>query len=189
MSTKAIKASNKKEKFLAILKELHTGGNTKNSFIEMLKTAGIGLIGAAVGKQVGRPSLVIGAATVMAGHYFDNKRLIVLGVGTIAGGGMALTQSVSGTGGSLGDRLTEGVKNIGSDLKHRLYVDKIIKSKSSTDGVNGVGEVQYFDANNQLNMGSLDAIEDEIARSSARYDQSQFTGSYDDMAGTEDRIL
>lgn len=187
MSNNAARAS-KKDKILAILKELETKGDIKNSLLEMLKTGAIGLVGAGVGAVIGKPSLLVGLGTIVAGHYYKSPRALVLGAGMIASGGYKMATGIQGTplGGMEG--VKERFKAFGADIKDRLYIDKIMKLKSGTDGLKGLGAVQYFDPS-QVNMGSLDAIEDEIAKSSMQFDQKQFAGSYEDISGTEDRIL
>lgn len=173
-----------------LLKELDTKGNAKYSFYEGLKTTGIALAGAGIGKVCGRPSLGIGLATIMLGHYNDSKRITLLGAGIMAGGGIAAAESVSGLGSTMTDKVKARIKEFGADIKHRLYLDKIIKPKtgSTTNGTDGLGNVQYFKyPNNELDMGALNAIEDEIARSTAQMQASQVTG-YDDLAGDEDKL-
>lgn len=190
MSTYAEKAG-KKEKMLAILKELETEGDIKNSFIETLKTAAVGLVGAGAGAAIGRPSLLVGLGTIVAGHYFNSSRALCFGAGMIASGGYKMATGIQGTevGGLEG--MKERVKAFGSDIKDRLYLDKVIKPKAkpnTTEGIDGPGEVQYFKyPNNEINMGSLEAIEDEIAKSSERFEQRQFAGE-EDVAGVEERI-
>jgi len=190
MSSHAQRASSNRDRMLAILKELETEGDIKNSFIETLKTTAVGLIGAAIGSRISRPSLLLGLGTIMASNYYKSTKGMVLGVGMIAGGSLKLAKGLQGNGASGIAGIQESVKAIGDDLKERLYLDKIFSSKSSqpTDGLKGVGEVQYFNPN-EVNMGSLDAIEDEIARSSMQFNQKEFAGTYDDISGVEERIL
>mgnify|MGYP000903309969 CR=1 FL=1 len=201
----SLTATNRKEKILALLSELETKGDIKNSGIEGIKTTLIALGGAIVGKKIGRPSLLLGIGTIAAGHYFDSKRLVNLGVGITAGGGIATAESLKGTDETLAGKFKSGLKEFGQDLKHRLYVDKFIKPKKgeSTNGLGEVGEVQYFKyPGNELNMGTLEAIEDEIRRSSELMEQRQMkgneevsgsneevSGGYEDVSGVEEKIF
>ena len=183
--------SNKKNKIENILKELDTEGNTKNSIYEGLKTGAISLAGAGVGRVCGRPSLALGLATVMLGHYKGSNRLTSFGVGVMAGGGLALADSLKGPEQSTTVRVKERLKEFGNDIKHRLYLDKFMKAKGTTngvDGTDGVENVQYFKyPGNELNMGSLNAIEDELLRATEERTNVQVTG-YDDFAGIEEPI-
>jgi len=185
--------SNQKSKMLALLKELHTEGDAKNSFIEMVKSGVIVLAGAGVGAAIGKPSLLVGLGTTFAGHYFNQPRLTSLGVGMIASGGYKIAGGLKGSevGGLEG--VKERFKAFGADIKERLYIDKFIKPKSANgedEGTNGLSEVQYFKyPNNEVNMAGLDAIEDEISRSSEQFTSRQMAGSYDEISGGEDRIL
>ncbi len=188
MNNNTERASKKKERILAILAELDTEGDVKNSLIEMLKTGVIGLAGAGIGAVLGKPSLLVGLGTIVAGHYYKSPRALVLGAGMVASGGYKMTTGIQGTpiGGIEG--VKERFKAFGSDIKERLYLDKIIKPKAGTNDLKGVGTVQYFDPS-KADMGSLDAIEDEIARSSMQFDQKQFAGNFEDISGSEERIL
>lgn len=185
----------KKDQIMNILKELDTEGNTKNSVYEGLKTGAISLAGAGIGRVCGRPSLALGLATIMAGHYKGSNRLTYLGVGIAAGGGLAVLDGFKGPEQPIAERLKNGFKDLGKDLKHRLYLDKFIKSKSTTNGVDGTdgtdgvegADVQYFKyPSGDLDMGALNAIEDELTRATEQR-FTQVTG-YDDIAGLEDRI-
>lgn len=183
-------SNTKKQHIDNILKELDTEGNTKNSIYEGLKTGAITLAGAGLGKVCGRPSLLAGLATIMLGHYKGSNRLTHFGVGVMAGGGLALAGSLKGPDQSMSEKVKERLKDFGKDIKHRLYLDKFIKTKETTNGVDGtddVAGVQYFKyPNNELDMGALNAIEDELMRASEKA-SAQVTG-YEDFAGTEDPI-
>jgi hypothetical protein len=185
--------SNQKEKMLALLQQLETEGDAKNSFLEMLKSGVIVLAGAGLGAAIGKPSLLVGLGTTFAGHYFNQPRLASLGVGMIASGGYKLTAGLKGAdvGGLEGAK--ERFKTFSVNLKDNLYIDKFIKptaSKSLEEGTNGLGEAQYFKyPNNEANMAGLDAIEDEINRSAEQYSQSRQMSGYEDMAGADERIL
>jgi hypothetical protein len=177
-------------KGMSFLKPLDTKDNIKNTIIETGKSVVIGLVGAGIGAAIGKPSLALGLATTGVGHYRNSKMLTSLGVGMMASGSYQIGASaVSGTdvGGLEGAK--ERIKAFGSDIKHRLYIDKFIKSKSKDETTNGMGEVQYFKyPKNELDMGSLENIENEIARSGERFEQRQMSGSEDDFQGVDEKI-
>ena len=104
--------SNKQErKILALLSELETKGDIKNSGIEGIKTTLI-VPGGAIVERRSRPSLLLGIGTIAAGHYFDSKRFVNLGVGITAGGGIATAESLKGTDETLCGKFkkrTEGI--------------------------------------------------------------------------------
>lgn len=134
-----------------------------------LKTLAAGLLGALVGKGLGRPSLLTGIAVTFAGHmhgahkaaekaqsggngnvYDGDSPVIAFGVGMMAGG--AVSGGLNGTG-SLG--FVEGVKErlseFKDDLYNRLYADKFSSAKpaspsasaSAGEGTSGIGEITF----------------------------------------------
>ncbi|MGZ4038145.1 MAG: hypothetical protein ACXVPQ_09985, partial [Bacteroidia bacterium] len=171
----------KKEKILALLKDAETKGDAKISGMEALLTTGLAVAGAQLGKHLGRPSLLYGFAGVLGGHYLGSGRLTCLGASVMAGGALA-SPTVNGLGNTFTDKVKAGFTNIKEDLKHRLYFDKFVKPKTTTtnssttnsNGTNGLGDVQYFNPGAtdgvgsaetpELNMGALNAIEEEIMR-------------------------
>lgn len=181
----------RKAKVLAILDQLETKGDVKNSILESFKSLAIGLVGAGVGAAVGKPSLIAGFVATMIGHYMDQPRLSSLGVGMIASGGYqvasAAKTSVSGL-----DGVKERIQAFSDNIKNQLYLDKFIKPKAT--GINGLGEVQYFkypsnnnSTSNELDMGALDALEDEINLSGDQYEEQVSGAIFDDeMSGLED---
>ncbi|MDP3558093.1 MAG: hypothetical protein Q8T03_12040 [Bacteroidota bacterium] len=189
MST-SIAANKRKEKILALLKDAETKGDAKGSFIEGLKTTAAGVAGAFVGGAMGRPSLLVGIGSVMAGHYFGSGKLTSFGVGMMAMGGSKVV-GVNGTPANGIEGVKDRMKAVASDLKHRLYLDKFSKSKKKADegtsGLGDTGKVQYFkypNASNELDMGSLDAIEQEILRKTDL--EGQEVGNNEDVNGYED---
>jgi len=183
--------STQKAKMLALLQQLETEGDAKNSFYEMLKDGVIVLVGAGLGAAIGRPSLLVGLGTSFAGHYLDQPRLTALGMGLIATGGYKVATGVNGAevGGLEGAK--ERLKAFGSNVKSNLYLDKFIKSSAvngEEDTTAGLGEVQYFKYP-ELNMAGLDAIEDEIRKSGEQFSGTQVGATYDEVAGPDDRIL
>lgn len=180
----------KSKNVLAILKDLETKGDVKNSAIETGKSLVVGLIGAGVGAAFGKPSLAVGVLTAGLGHYYNSKLITTLGVGMIASGGYQIGSGVNGTAVGGMEGVKERVKAFTSNIKDRLYLDKIIKSKGTNgiDGTDGLDDVQYFKyPSNELNMGSLDDIENDIARSGAQF-QRQMSGASDDLEGIEDKL-
>lgn len=193
MST-SIAANKRKEKILALLNDAETKGNVKSSFVEGLKSTAAGVAGAFAGGAIGRPSLLLGIATTMAGHYFGAGKVTSFGVGMMTVGG-AKTLGFQGTGVTGFEGAKERMKAVAQDLKHRLYLDKFIKRKKKTeDGTSGlgdvgdVGRVQYFKyPSNELDMGSLEAIEQELL-GRIELEEPQMSGSYEDMSGMEEKI-
>lgn len=183
----------KKARVLAIAQELNTKGNAKNSAIETVKDLAVGVIGGGLaGAAVGKPSLLVGFAASLMGHYMGSSLTTSFGLGMMASGGYQIgSGAVSGLSGL--DGATERMKAFGTNIKQRLYIDKIVKAKDSTkdEGTSGLGNVQYFkypQQNQELDMGSLDDIEREIARSGEQYERKQMSGIYDDMSGMEEKI-
>lgn len=183
----------KKAKVLAIAQQLDTKGNAKNSAIESVKDLVVGVVGGGIaGAAVGKPSLLVGFGTSLIGHYMGSSLATSFGLGMMASGGY---QIGSGTvNGTVTENVKERVKAFGANIKQRLYLDKIIKPKEATkeETTNGMGDVQYFkypQQNQELDMGALEDIEREIAKSGEQFQQQQMSGSYDDVSGTgEDKI-
>jgi hypothetical protein len=190
--SKAKKSSGKKAQVLALLKELETKGNAGNSLKETGKSLIVGALGAGLGVAIGRPSLLVGLATAFTGHYFKNNRITSLGIGMMASGGYAVGQGLKGADVGGLEGVKERLKTFGENIKERLYIDKFIKPKTNAtdDGTAGLGDVQYFKypGGSELNMGSLDDIENEITRKSEEFERRQMSGGDDDISGLEDRI-
>ncbi|MGZ4064212.1 MAG: hypothetical protein ACXVP0_14655 [Bacteroidia bacterium] len=165
---------------------------------ETCLTTGLAVAGAQLGKHLGRPSLLYGFAGVLGGHYLGSGRLTCLGASVMAGGALA-SPTVNGLGNTFTDKVKTGFANIKEDLKHRLYFDKFVKPKTTTNsnGTNGLGDVQYFNPGAtdgvgsaetpELNMGALNDIEEEIMRS-AQMEKQQMKGYEEEIAGLEDRL-
>lgn len=204
MSKKKTKRTSKadKTKVLAIAQELNTKGNAKNSAIESVKDLVVGVVGGGLaGAAIGKPSLLVGFGTSLIGHYMGSSMATSFGLGMMASGGYQIGQgSVNGTGLTGLDGAKERMKAFGANIKQRLYIDKIIKPKvaEGEEGTSGLGNVQYFKypQNQELDMGALDNIESEIARSGEQYGRRQmsgsyedsFSGAYDEMSGAEERL-
>lgn len=194
-STKASKA--KKAHVLAIAQELDTKGDAKNSAIESVKDLVVGVIGGGLaGAAVGKPSLLVGFGTSLIGHYMGSSMATSFGLGMMASGGYQISSgAVNGLSGL--DGAKERMKAFGTNIKQRLYLDKIIKpkeeSKEKEEGTNGVGSVQYFKypqkETQELDMSGLDEIENAIARSGEQFQQKQMSGTYDEVSGLEEDKL
>jgi hypothetical protein len=171
---------------MALLQPLSTKGDIKNSGIETLKSLGFGVIGGGVaGAAVGKSSLAWGALTTFAGHFAQSAPLTSFGLGMMASGGYQIGQGAVNGGEVSGlEGAKERVKAFTSNLKERMYLDKIMRKD---EGTSGLGAVQYFKypggESQQIDMGSLDNIEQQIAMSA-----DQFAGSEDDVSGVEDRL-
>lgn len=186
----------KKANVLAIANELDTKGNAKHSAIESVKDLVVGVVGGGLaGAAVGKPSLLVGFGTSLIGHYMGSSLATSFGLGMMASGGYQIgSGAVNGTSMSGLDGAKERMKAFGANIKQRLYIDKIIKPKEEAkeETTNGMGSVQYFkypQQNQELDMGALDNIESEIARSGEQYEQRQMSGTYDDMSGVGDEKL
>ena len=196
MSNIAIKANDKKAKIMAFLKgELQTEGDLKNSALEMLKTGVLGVAGAGAGAAIGKPSLLLGLGVIMAGHYYKSNKLTAIGTGMLASGAYKAVKGVDGTEVAGLDGAKERLQAFGKDLKERLYIDKIKniisnkKPEKETTGTEGLGEIQYFNPTNAIdNMGSLDAIEEEIQNHAEQFERKQFAGNEDDFPDEQSSI-
>jgi hypothetical protein len=188
-------AAKKHSKVLASMtSKLETKASVKNTLIETTKDLVVGVVGGGIaGAAIGKPSLFVGLGTSLIGHYSGVPMVTSLGLGMMASGGYqigsGLMNGVSGI-----DGVKERVKSFGENIKQRLYLDKIIKPKKQTDeSANGVGSVQYFkypkSETQELDMGSLDNIEQEIARLGENYERKQMAGATDEMAGMDDEKI
>lgn len=198
MSKKKSKKSSKAKQHSKLLsgmtQRLETKGNIKNTFIETAKDVVVGAVGGGLaGAAIGKPSLLVGLGTSLVGHYVGVPMATSFGLGMMATGGYQIGSGmVNGLSGV--DGVKERVKAFTENLKQRLYLDKIIKKKASTDeGTNGMGSVQYFkypkNETQELDMGSLDNIEQEIARLGEQYERKQMSGMSDEMAGMDDEKI
>ena len=157
-----------------------------------------GLLGATAGAIVGRGSFFAGMAVSGAGHYFGNRAAAAFGVGMMATGGYQMA-SLNGSGVSGLEGVKERLKAFKEDLKHRLFLDKIIKSKKKSEGdqaTNGIGEVQYFNYPNKelqgstLDFNALDNLERQIALSAEKYAaKNGMSGLDGEMGAIEDYNL
>lgn len=168
---------------------------TGTYFVRDLIIGGLG--GALSGKMIGRPSLLIGMAVSGVGHYFGSSTTAMFGVGLMASGGLQTLNSMSNGRQKKGvESVKERFNEFSQNLKHQLYLDKLIPSKKSTEkdeeGTNGVGNVQYFKHPNsdesemngaELDFSEANKLEQQIEASAKAYAQKQ--GMSGDFAGTE----
>lgn len=189
-----------KAKAFSLTHDLETKGDAKNSAIESVKDLVVGVVGGGLaGAAIGKPSLLVGLGTSLIGHYMGSSMATSFGLGMMASGGYQIGQgAVHGTSVSGLDGMKERMKSFGQNIKHRLYIDKIIKPKekeaeNKEESTNGVGSVQYFKypqkETQEIDMSGLDEIENAIARSGEEYQQKQMSGTYDDVSGLEDEKL
>lgn len=191
---KSKKPKNEKHShILALTKQLDTKGDAKNSAIETVKDLVAGVVGGGLaGAAIGKPSLLVGFGTSLIGHYIGIPMATSFGLGMMASGGYQIA-TVNGLSGI--DGIKERVKSFGENFKQRLYIDKLMKPKKSgaEDGANGMGNIKYFKypktETQELDMGSLENIEQEIARLGEQYESKQMSGSNDDMAGIGDEKI
>ncbi len=149
---------------------------------------GGGFIGAAIGKA----SLLTGALVSGISHFFrknvgDTVSRIgsVLGVGIMAGGFSKPASSVNGTlNDCREDAVKARIKNFGSDLRERLYVDNIPGFKKATQQKTKntaqektMGETQTFiypetePKKKEVDLSALDEFENGLHKSASEYQQ------------------
>jgi hypothetical protein len=158
--------------------QLNTKGDIKNSALETGKdilvcVLGGGLIGAAIG----RPSLAIGIVTTGFGHYSGSRLTQLLGLGMMAANGFQKsTSTVSGMEGL--DGVKERLQAYKENFSEKLYLDKL--KKKTTVATNGIGELQYFNYQNN-DLAALNAIEEQLTDSAV-----QFSGGLPELEMGED---
>jgi hypothetical protein len=186
-----------------------TKGSFKKTALETGRDIVVGAIGGGIaGAVVGRASFLVGIVATGAGYYFGSHSAAAFGVGMMASGGSQVaTQAVSGTESEGFEGIKERLTALKEDFKHRLYLDKIIKPKTTTtetatkeETTNGMGEVQYFtypngkelEGANDLDMSALERIEKQVAESAKRFEakkQESFSGNEEEsVSGNEEEI-
>ena len=152
--------------------ELPTKGNVKNTVLETGKDLLVAVLGGGlIGSAIGRPSLAIGLVTTGTGHYTQNRLLTLLGIGMMAANGFQKGKAVNGLEGL--DGVKERLMAYKENFYEKLYLDKIIKKKSAAAATNGMGELQYFNYNNDLSGGlnALESIENQLIESGMQFQQ------------------
>jgi hypothetical protein len=190
MSTNSYEKKARKKYLLGFIPDT---GNVKQAAIDTGKDLLIGAIGGGLaGAVLGRSSLLVGIAVTGISNYLKLRVGTSFGIGMMASGGYQTITSVNGTGQSGFEGVKERMQAFKEDLKQKLFLDKILKTKKTDEGTSGIGDVQYFTyPGNELNGdAALDHIEQQIAASANAYDAEQISGSYDyDMGEIEDSNL
>ena len=167
------KSNARKKNFLkGMNEELPTKGNVKNTVLETGKDLLVAVLGGGlIGSAIGRPSLAIGLVTTGTGHYTQNRLLTLLGIGIMAANGFQKSKAVNGLEGL--DGVKERLMAYKENFSEKLYLDKIIKKKSAAAATNGIGELQYFNYNNDLSGGlnALESIENQLIESGMQFQQ------------------
>ena len=167
------KSNARKKNFLkGMNEELPTKGNVKNTVLETGKDLLVAVLGGGlIGSAIGRPSLAIGLVTTGTGHYTQNRLLTLLGIGIMAANGFQKSKAVNGLEGL--DGVKERLMAYKENFSEKLYLDKIIKKKSAAAATNGMGELQYFNYNNDLSGGlnALESIENQLIESGMQFQQ------------------
>lgn len=167
------KKNARKKNFLkGMNEELPTKGNVKNTVLETGKDLLVAVLGGGlIGSAIGRPSLAIGLVTTGTGHYTQNRLLTLLGIGMMAANGFQKSKAVNGLEGL--DGVKERLMAYKENFSEKLYLDKIIKQKSAASATNGIGELQYFNYNNDLSGGlnALESIENQLIESGMQFQQ------------------
>lgn len=178
-----------------LTEELNTRGDLKNSLIESAKDIASGLLGAATGAIIGRPSFFVALPAIFVAEYVDNKLLKNFSVGMLSSGGYKLAKGLSGVELTGLEGAKQRLKAYGEDLKQRLYLDKLTalvgrKKTEVTKGADGTGATagiegaEQFDPLSALSIGALENIEQELLRQS----QQHVSGNYEDMSGLDEDI-
>jgi hypothetical protein len=182
MSTNSYEKKARKKNLLGFLPDT---GDPKQAAIDTGKDLLIGAIGGGLaGAILGRSSLLVGIAVTGISHYLKLKAGASFGIGMMASGGYQTISSVNGTPQSGLEGVKERMQAFKEDLKQKLFLDKILKTKKADEAVEGIGDVQYFTyPNSELNgNAALDQIEQQIAASAEAFDAQQITGD-DEMIG------
>ena len=151
--------------------ELPTKGNVKNTMLETGKDLLVAVLGGGlIGSAIGRPSLAIGIVTTGTGHYTQSRMLTLLGIGMMAANGFQRGKGVNGLEGL--DGVKERLMAYKENFSEKLYLDKILKQKSAA-ATNGIGELQYFNYDQEMNGGlnALNSIEDQLIESGMQFQQ------------------
>lgn len=151
--------------------ELPTKGNVKNTMLETGKDLLVAVLGGGlIGSAIGRPSLAIGIVATGTGHYTQSRMLTLLGIGMMAANGFQKGKGVNGLEGL--DGVKERLMAYKENFSEKLYLDKILKQKSAA-ATNGIGELQYFNYDQEMNGGlnALNMIEDQLIESGMQFQQ------------------
>jgi hypothetical protein len=186
MSTNSYEKKARKKNLLGFIPDT---GDPKQAAMDTGRDLLIGSIGGGLaGAILGRSSLLVGIAVTGISHYLKLKAGASFGIGMMASGGYQAISSVNGTSQNGFDGVKERMQAFKEDLKQKLFLDKILKTKKTEEAVAGIGDVEYFTyPGNELNgNAALDHIEQQIAASAEAYDAQQVSGAYDDDMGDTD---
>jgi hypothetical protein len=191
MATNSYEKKAKKKELLGFIPDT---GDVKQAAMDTGRDLLIGAIGGGLaGAILGRSSLLVGIAVTGISNYLKLKAGTSFGIGLMAAGGYQTISSVNGVTQSGFEGVKERMEAFKEDLKQKLFLDKILKTKKTEEAVSGVGEVQYFTypgGNDLEGNAALDHIEQQIAASAEAYDAQQVSGAYDDdMGDTDDSNL
>jgi hypothetical protein len=160
-----------------------TGEKVKDAATELGKDIVVGVIGGGVaGAVLGRLSFVVGAAVTGVGHFAKSRIASALGLGMMASGTYQTMSGMSGKPTSGLDGVKDRLMALKDDMKKRIFLDKVLKSKEkkedkSEEGTNGLGQVQYFvypnseESMGEVELSQLDAIQKQIQDSAMKYNQ------------------
>ena len=138
--------------------------NTKQSFIETGKNLGSGIVGMVAGSAVGRYSLLVGAATIFGGAYYQKDWVTSLGVGMVASNGFMPKNQVTTNGvdgfqdeiENAKDRAVSSLKALGK----KLYIDKLSPSLGRKFGLGNLEDSPLvFVGSDVADTGNFDTTE------------------------------
>lgn len=168
-------------------------GSLKHTALETGRDILLGAVGGGLaGAVLGRSSFLVGIAITGVGHYMGSNGAASFGVGMMASGGyQAVAGAMNGTEKEGFEGVKERMSAFKDEFKRKLFLDKIIKSKkkeeekSSEEGTNGMGDVQYFTYPNSKELEgaadhfeTLDRIEKQVAASAKAFEAKQsFSGT------------
>lgn len=171
------------------------GEKVKDAATELGKDLVVGVIGGGVaGAVLGRLSFIVGAAVSGVGHYAKSRIASALGLGMMASGTYQTMSGMNGKPASGLNGVKERLLALKDDMKKRIFLDKVLKSKTkkeekTEEGTSGLGQVQYFvhpdsdESMGSIEMNELDAIQKQIQDSAMRY--NQVNGLEGDLSGEE----
>jgi hypothetical protein len=190
MSTNSYEKKARKKDLLGFIPDT---GDPKQAAIDTGKDLLIGAIGGGLaGAILGRSSLLVGIAVTGISHYLKLKAGASFGIGMMASGGYQTISSVNGTSQNGFEGVKERMQAFKEDLKQKLFLDKILKTKKADEAVEGMGDVQYFTYPGGKELegnAALDQIEQQIAASAEAFDAQQVSGDEDMIGEIDDSNL
>jgi hypothetical protein len=191
-----------------------TKAKAKSSFKPFLKSLAAGLLGALVGKGMGRGSFLTGAAVTFAGHmhgahraaskklgqsdsteiYDGDSPLVAFGLGMMFGGASKKSQELNGTDVGFVEGASERLRELKDDLLHRLYADKFSSSASQNAPAPGtVGAVTFYgnaqpNADFTFDPKTLEEIERNLQQNAIAYERNGNSSSVSGFDGNSDSL-